>query len=162
MAFTRYIQGDTHALTVPVATGQSTDVGTPVGIANDGTLVKPSDIAWDTDLATTQTAFAGVFAGRSDQKKIVGIVRVYGNSEDNKLGISTTGEFEATLQSAASTIAGVTYLGAAKHASNNALIDDVLVVVATAARAIAVCTQTVTNKTKVMCQLLSARFPVSK
>ncbi len=162
MAFTRYLDGDCNTTVVPVPTAKAVDVGSPVGIAADGTLTTPADQTWTTDLATTQAAFAATFAGASDQKKEAGKARVYGNSADNALKISLTGRFEATLAASANTIAGVTYLGPAKHPVNNALIDTALAVVSGLGQAIAVCDETKTGATKVGCRLLSARFPLSK
>ena len=63
-----YQRGEPNPQLLPVASAKAVPFGALVGLSG-GTLVKASDTAWNTDLATTQTGFALLFAGVAQQEK---------------------------------------------------------------------------------------------
>jgi hypothetical protein len=103
MATARYLRGDVRSTVVPVATDKAVEVGDIVGLSS-GTLVLASDTTWDTDLATTQTAFALLFIGASMQKKVDDEARVQGNGADNIINVGADGIWEFNTASASYTV----------------------------------------------------------
>ena len=78
----RYLYGENNPASAPVATASAIEVGDILGYTS-GNVYPAKDETWDTNLATTQTAFATKFLGLSGQKKLASEVRVHGNSTDN-------------------------------------------------------------------------------
>jgi hypothetical protein len=155
----RYLHSDTNPVMAVVATAKAVDVCDIVGLASN-TLVKASDTTWDTNLLTTQKAFALLFLGISGQAKTTTQSRVVGNSEDNLIRVDTTGEYEYDCDAATYNVGN--FVGPAKHPSSNALLDSKLAAVATADAAIGVVIRTtVASATKVRIRLWSRVAPVS-
>jgi hypothetical protein len=78
MAIT-YSFNATNPVVAPVATNKASHVGDLVALSS-GSAISALDFPWDTNLATTQTAFASAFLGVSGQLKRADIALVYGNS----------------------------------------------------------------------------------
>jgi hypothetical protein len=157
-AAAQYLYGDIAPVMAPIATAKTCNGGDLVGISSN-TLVKASDTAWDTNLATTQTAFAALFLGivtqhHTDSTK----ARVWGNSEDNKIQVATGGFWEMDCASATFTIGQ--YIGAAKD-TGNALLDNKVVGVSGASLAIGVVCEYQPSVTRVKFRLLSTLVPSS-
>ncbi len=99
-----------------------------------GYAVPAQAFTWDTDTATTQTAFAAAFCGISSQRSRAGVL-VAVDPRDQKVTVCEEHiEYQGYLQSAAQLGIG-TYVGLAKNASSNHLTQE-LVSVPTKARAI--------------------------
>ena len=62
MAVSQYQYGPTTPILATIATAKAVAVGDIVGMAT-GTLIRAEDQAWDTNIATTQTAFSLLFLG---------------------------------------------------------------------------------------------------
>jgi hypothetical protein len=93
MPVSQHLQGDPRPRIVPVATATAIPLG-DVTLISSGNAVPVSTIAWDTNLATTQSAVRAAFIGVSAQRKEAGVARVYGNSKDNTIRVNTGGVFE--------------------------------------------------------------------
>ena len=154
----KFIKGETNPLVVTVATAKGVEVCDLVGMSSD-TVVKASDTTWDTNLATTQTAFANLFLGAAAQRKIANTARVQGNSDDNKMTVCTQGIVEFDCASA--TFAVGDLVGPAKQ-SGNALEDQKVVGVASEAYAIGRVAKSGASVTKVWVQLLSKLAPAAR
>jgi hypothetical protein len=148
---TRYFRGDTRPVEVPVATAAECEVGDIVGLASD-TLIRAEDQAWDTNLATTQTAFALLFLGVAAQRKVDDVARVPGNGEDNIIRVDSDGIFEFDCASAS--FAFGDYVGPAKQ-SGDLLESQKVVEVASEALAIGRVVESATSVTRVKVKLLS-------
>lgn len=158
MAAPQFLYGDPHPVVVPIATAQAVADGDIVGMAA-GTMIRAQDQAWDTNLATTQTAFVLLFLGVSMQDKAALVARVYGNSEDNRIGVSTGGPWEFDCASA--TFAVGDLVGPAKQ-SGDLLESQKVVAVATEALAIGRVERAVTSGVRVRVQLLSKLLPLAR
>lgn len=158
MSAPQFMYGDPVPKVVPIATAQAVADGDIVGMAA-GTMVRAEDTAWNTDLATTQTAFALLFLGTSMQDKVVGTARVYGNSEDNRIGVSVGGVWEFDCASASFAVGDL--VGPAKQ-SGNLLESQKVVAVATEALAIGRVERAVTSGVRVRVQLLSKLLPLAR
>ena len=97
---TRWLWGDTAPVNAPDATAKAVAVGDVVGLAAN-TLVLASDTTWDTDTATTQTAFAALFLGISGQAKTITQDKPFGNTVANQIRVDTNGIWELELLTAA-------------------------------------------------------------
>lgn len=157
----RYQYGETNPVSAPVATAAAIAIGDILGYdASTNLVVKASSTTWDTNLATTQTAFAALFLGLSGQKKVANEARVFGNSTDNIIRVDCSGVFE--FDSVAATYELGDFVGAAKD-SGDALVNDVVAKVSAVTLAIGrVCENTAASATKVKIQLLSTLNSVSK
>jgi mRNA-degrading endonuclease toxin of MazEF toxin-antitoxin module len=157
----RYLYGETNPVSAPIATANSIAIGDLVGYdTSTNYVVKASDFAWTTDLATTQTAFALVFLGTSGQKKLAGEARVFGNSTDNIVRIDCSGVFEC--DATAATYEFGDFVGPAKDSGNN-MVNTTVAKVSGVALAIGrVCENTAASATKVKIQLLSTLNAVGK
>jgi hypothetical protein len=158
MSAPRWLRGDTAPVKAFVATALAVEIGDLVALIGN-TVVKPSGVAWDTNLATTQAAFVTGFVGIARQKKVADTARVFGNSEDNMIVVATGGDWEFELDAAATSEVG-TFYGPAKD-TGNALVDQALVSVTTVeAGAVGVCIARNTTWPNVQIRLLSklARF----
>jgi hypothetical protein len=158
MALARYIRGETNPVIVPVATDMDCEVGDLVGLSS-GTLVKASDTTWDTNLATTQTAFAALFLGVAGQRKIDDTARVVGNGQDNRVRVDAAGVWEYDCASANFTVGQL--VGPAK-ATGDALEDQKVVGVATEALSIGVVAEAGTSVTRVKVKIHSQVFPEAR
>lgn len=154
----RYIRGETNPVFVTVATAKAVSTGAIVGMSSD-TLVLASDTTWDTNIATTQTAFTPLFLGVAAQDKVTTVARVHGNSDDNVIRVATGGVWEFDCASANFAVGDK--VGPAK-ASGNALEDEKVVAVATEALAIGRVVESATSATKVKVQILSALMPAAR
>lgn len=155
---TRYLHSDTDPVMVPIATGQAVDVGDLSGL-DAGTLVRAEDTTWDTNLATTQTAFVAKFLGVSGQKKAAGTARIFGNSSDNICRVDSAGIYEFSCASA--TFAVGDLVGPAKQ-SGNALESQKVVAVAYEHLAIGRVVEAGASITKVKVRLLSMLMPAAR
>lgn len=128
-----YQYGDARPQMITIAAAKTAEVGDIMGVAS-ATLIKASDQAWDTNLATTQTAFALLFVGASAQKKAAN-ADPYGNTGPNagKLRVDTGGVRK--YAAAAGTYNTGQLVGPAKQ-SGNLLEDNKVDDVATEALAI--------------------------
>ena len=158
MAVSQYIANETNPVVAPVLTAQAVAVGDICGLSS-GNTIRAQDETWDTNLATTQTAFALKFLGVSGQQKDATVARVFGNSTDNLIRIDTTGVFEFDCASA--TFAIGDFIGPAKQ-TGNLLESQKVVSVASEALAIGRVSEAVTSATRVRVRLLSAKQPQAR
>jgi hypothetical protein len=119
----RFIQDNPKPVFPAVATAKAVAVGDICGYTG-GTLVKASDTTWNTSLSQTQQDFAAFFLGVSIQAKDAAKARAYGNTEDNRIGVATDGEWEMDLDVATTLVVG-DYVGPAKD-TGNALVNQVV------------------------------------
>ena len=116
----RYLYGETNPVSAPIATANSVSIGDIVGYDTaTNYVIKASEFTWDTNIATTQTAFALIFLGASGQKKLATEARVFGNSTDNIVRVDCSGVFECDASSA--TYEFGDFVGPAKDSGNNML-----------------------------------------
>jgi hypothetical protein len=153
----RYLYGENNPASAPVATASAIEVGDILGYTS-GNVYPAKDETWDTNLATTQTAFATKFLGLSGQKKLASEVRVHGNSTDNIIRVDCSGVFEFDAVNATYVIGD--FIGPAKD-TGNALLRDTVAKVSGVALAIGRVIENTTG-TKIKVQLLSTLNPVSK
>jgi hypothetical protein len=153
----RYLYGENNPASAPVATASAIEVGDILGYTS-GNVYLASAETWDTNLATTQTAFATKFLGLSGQKKLAGESRVHGNSTDNIIRVDCSGVFEFDASSATYVIGD--FVGPAKD-TGNALLPGTLAKVSGVALAVGRVIENTTG-TKIKVQLLSTLNPVSK
>lgn len=158
MAAPKYLRGDTSPVDATVATAKAVDTGDLVGMSA-GTLVRAEDETWNTDLATTQTAFATKFLGASGQTKTATQARVFGNSEDNAIRVDTGGVVEYDCASATFELGDL--VGPAKD-TGNALLSDKVVTVGSEALAIGRVAKRGTSITRVQVKLLSKLMPAAR
>lgn len=154
----RYIRGETNPVFVTVATAKAVAIGDMVGMSG-GTLVKSSDTTWDTNLATTQTAFGTVYLGVAVQRKDANVARVHGNSEDNRIRVATRGIFEFDTASASYAVGDL--VGPAKQ-TGNYIEDQKVAAVASEAYAIGRVVEATSSSTKVLVELLSNILPAAQ
>lgn len=154
----QYIREETHPVIAPVLTAQAVERGDLVGISS-GNVVRAEDTAWNTNIGTTQTDFAAIFAGVSGQRKEADVARVDGNSEDNAIRVSTTGIYEFDCASATFTVGQL--VGPAKQ-TGDLLESQKVVGVATEALAIGRVVEAGTSITKVKVRLLSKMLPTAR
>lgn len=155
----RYIRGNTNPTPVPIATAQAVALGDLVALTS-GTLTRASDETWNTNLATTQAAFVTKFIGVSHQLKRANDVRVYGNSQDNRVVVGPgAAVYEFDCDSATFTVGQL--VGPAKQ-TGNALEDRKVVAVSNATEAIGRVAEAGTSVTKVKVQILSTLLPEAK
>lgn len=158
MAAPQYQYEDAREVKAVIATAKAVDAGDLVGISSD-TLVRAEDTAWDTNLLTTQTAFATLFLGVSTQTKVADRARVFGNSEDNRIMVATGGVYEFDCASANFSMGD--FVGPAKD-TGDALLSDKVVEVASEAAAIGRVVEAGTALTRVKVRLLSKLSPAAR
>lgn len=105
-------------------------------------------IAWDTDLVTTQTAFAAAFLGASESRSRLGNT----DPRDLRIAANMDGTYDFSCVSANFTVGQ--YVGAAKD-TGNALLSGVVVGVASKALAIGVVVEAGTALTTVRIRLIN-------
>lgn len=154
----RYIHSDVAPRFVPVLTAQAVGSGDLVGTSS-GNVVRAEDTAWDTNLATTQTAFAAAFLGVSAQHKPASTARITGNGRDNVIRVDTAGVFEFDCASANFAIGD--YVGPAKQ-TGNLLESKKVVAVGGEALAIGKVVEAGTALTRVKVQILSKVLPQAR
>lgn len=159
MAEPRYVQGDIRPRECTIATAKTINKGDLAGLSSN-TIVKPSDIAWDTNLATTQTAFVNTFVGVSNQWKTDSTkARIFGNSADNVLIVAAGGVWE--FDCASTTFEVGDLVGPAKD-TGNALLNDRVVAVGSEALAIGRVAKRGTSITRVQVELLPKLTPAAR
>lgn len=91
-----------------------------------GYVVPAQAFTWDTDTATTQTAFAAAFRGVSNSRSRAGITFAT-DPRDQKINVNDApnSEYRGTLLAAAQLDIG-SYLGPAKNASSNLLTQSLI------------------------------------
>jgi len=155
MATPRYIHSETQPVMAPVLTAQAVAIGDLVGLSS-GNVIRAEDVEWDTNLATTQTAFAAAFLGVSGQHKVATVARVHGNSEDNVLRVASDGVFEFDCASASFAVGDL--VGPAKQ-SGNLLESQKVAAVSSEAYAIGRVYEKTSSATRVKVKLLSTKMP---
>jgi hypothetical protein len=133
-------------------------MGDLVGLSSN-TLVKASDTAWDTDLATTQTNFAALFLGFSNCDKLADVARVVGQPNNNEITVNVSGCIEYDAAPGTYTIGA--FVGPAKQ-SGNALEDQKVVPVDSLTKAIGISQTTGTNPSKCVVLILSKLMPTAR
>lgn len=158
MAVSQYQYGGTNPTIATVATAQAVAVGDICALTSN-TITRAGDETWDTDLATTQTAFVAKFLGVSGQQKDANLARVFGNATDNVIRIDAGGVFQFDCASATLEVGDL--VGPAK-ASGNALESQKVVKVASEALAIGRVVERGTSITRVKVQILSKLNPTAR
>lgn len=119
---------------VPTALAKAVAKGDLTGIDNTGSLVKASETTWNTDLATTRTAFVALYAGISAQTKPAN-GNTFGNAGANALKTRVNPGGVYPIPCKAGTYKLGDRVGPAKQAGN-ALEDQIVEGVATDAQSI--------------------------
>ena len=156
MAIT-YSFNATNPVVAPVATNKAIAVGDLVALSS-GSAISASDFAWDTNLATTQTAFASALLGISGQAKKADVALVYGNSVANQIRVDCSGIFQGDYSGSALLVGD--FVGPTN--SGTVLQPQSLVKVASAALAIGRVVEALAGTGSVKFQLLSGQNPVAK
>jgi len=156
MAIT-YSFNATNPVVAPVATNKAIQVGDLVALSS-GSAISALDFPWDTNLATTQTAFASAFLGVSGQLKREDIALVYGNSVDNQIRVDCSGIYAGTYTGSALLVGD--FVGPTSVSS--VLQPQSLVKVASAALAIGRVVEALAGTGTVKFQLLSSQNPVAR
>lgn len=160
MAVSQYIRENSNPVFAPVATATLVNNGDFSALVS-GEVVPGESFTWDTNLATTQTSFATAFLGHSYQYKAANSATVYGNATSNIIGVSTSGIYEADLQSA-TTLAVGDFVGLAKNPSANELLSQTVVKVDAVAKAIGVVVTAGTDLTRAQFRLLPSVVPFAR
>jgi hypothetical protein len=158
MAVAQYFYGGTNPTIATVATAQAVAVGDICAMTSN-TITRAQDEAWNTDLATTQTAFVLKFLGVSGQQKDATLPRVFGNASDNVIRIDAGGVFQFDCASATFEVGDL--VGCAKQ-TGNFLESQKVVGVATEALAIGRVIERGTSITRVKVQILSKLNPIAR
>lgn len=156
MAIT-YSFNTTNPVVAPVATDKAISVGDLVALSS-GSAISALDFPWDTNLATTQTAFASAFLGISGQAKKANVALVYGNSVANQVRVDCSGVFQGDYTGTALLVGD--FVGPTSVSS--VLQPQSLVKVASAALAVGRVVEALAGTGIVKFQLLSGQNPVAK
>ena len=156
MAIT-YSFNATNPVVAPVATNKAIQVGDLVALSS-GSAISALDFTWDTNLATTQTAFASAFLGVSGQLKRADVALVYGNSVANQIRVDCSGIYAGDYTGSALLVGD--FVG--PTSVSNVLQPQSLVKVASAALAIGRVVEALAGTGTVKFQLLSAQNPVAR
>ena len=156
MAIT-YSFNATNPVVAPVATDKAIQVGDLVALSS-GSAISALDFTWDTNLATTQTAFASAFLGVSGQLKREDVALVYGNSVANQIRVDCSGIYAGDYTGSALLVGD--FVG--PTSVSNVLQPQSLVKVASAALAIGRVVEALAGTGTVKFQLLSAQNPVAR
>lgn len=155
-----YIREEANQIASPCLLANEYNIGDFVAQVT-GNAVSAADFTWNTNLATTQTDFSAVFIGHCYQYKAANSNQVYGNSTVLDLGVSTSGVYQAPLQSA-TTIAVGDWIGLAKNPSANELLSQVVVKVDAEAKAIGKAVEAGTDLENVKFRIFSRVLPLAK
>ena len=158
MAVAQYFYGGTNPTIATVATAQAVAVGDICAMTSN-TITRAADETWDTNLATTQTAFVLKFLGVSGQQKDATVARVFGNATDNVIRIDAGGVFQFDCASATFEVGDL--VGCAKQ-TGNLLESQKVVGVATEALAIGRVVERGTSVTRIKVQILSKLNPIAR
>ena len=156
MAIT-YSFNATNPVVAPVATNKAIQVGDLVALSS-GSAISALDFTWDTNLATTQTAFASAFLGVSGQLKRADVALVYGNSVANQIRVDCSGIYAGDYTGSALLVGD--FVG--PTSVSNVLQPQSLVKVASAALAVGRVVEALAGTGTVKFQLLSAQNPVAR
>lgn len=159
MATSQYIREANNPTVVPVATATLVNIGdfcAEVG----GEVTPAADFTWNTSLAQTQTDFAAAFLGHSPQYKKADQSYVYGNGTDNVITMSTSGVYEADLNTA-TTLAVGDWVGMAKD-TGNALLSQTVAKVDAQAKAIGTVVEAGVDLTRCRFRLLPTVVPFAR
>ena len=156
MAIT-YSFNATNPVVAPVATNKAIQVGDLVALSS-GSAISALDFTWDTNLATTQTAFASAFLGVSGQLKREDVALVYGNSVANQIRVDCSGIYAGDYTGSALLVGD--FVG--PTSVSNVLQPQSLVKVASAALAIGRVVEALAGTGTVKFQLLSSQNPVAR
>jgi hypothetical protein len=128
-----WLRGEPNSVMLPIASAKAAAAGSMVGFTG-GTTVLASDTTWDTNIATTQTAFALLFAGICVQDKDAD-EDVFGHGGDFalKVRVATSGVF---LMACAAGTYAVGDLVGPKKATGDDLEDAIVDLSSTEARSI--------------------------
>lgn len=143
----------------PIATAKALSDYTAVGIAS-GTLILPSDQAWNTDEATTRADFVALFLGVNAQLKVANVARIPGNSQDNIVVVENEGEYDVVVESSTFEIGD--YIGPSKAAGNALLDTSFKKVTPVAGACFKVIKRYATATTLVRARVLSTLVPLAK
>ena len=155
-----YQYGDARPVMATIAAAKTAEVGDIFGYSS-GTVVKASDEAWVTDLATTRTNFVAKFLGASAQKKAAN-ADPYGNTGENagKIRVDTGGVRKYAAAAGSYPVGQL--VGPAKQ-SGNALEDNKVDDVSSEAHAIGrVVKEGGTDPAYVLVELLSKVAPAAR
>ena len=158
MAALQWLYGDTNPVLGAFDASQVFQVGDLVARASDGEMYRAEDETWDSNEATTRVNFASKFIGVVEQRKRAADTQPYGNSAA-VARISTSGVFEADLDTATTLIVG-NWVGPTK-ASGNALVSQTVEKVTAGDQAIGVVVEGGTSLTRVKFRLISKLTPLS-
>lgn len=156
-----YIREESNPISAPFDPALEYNIGDLAAFDGAGLVVSGADFTWDTDLVTTQTDFATAFAGHIPQYKKAGDVQVYGNGNVESILLSTSGTYNAPLQTATTLKIG-DFVGLAKNPSSNNLLSQIVVKVATMAAAVGVVVEPGTSLTTATFRLLPTVVPFAR
>jgi hypothetical protein len=156
-----YIRESNNPITVPAVTADLYEIGDICALSAAGNAVTGAAFTWNTDLATTQTDFATAFLGHCYQYKAALSDQVYGNSLAGVIGVSSSGTYEADVQTATTLKVGE-FVGLAKDPAGNLLLSQTVVKVATMALAIGVVVEAGVSLTRVKFRLLPSKVPFAR
>lgn len=157
MPVSQYIREDVNAVYAPVATATLLEIGDFCALVG-GEIVPAANFSWAGSKAATQYNFVAQFLGHCFQYKAANSVSVYGDTTDNIAGVSTSGTYEADVQSA-TTFAVGDWVGMAKSLTANELLSQTVEKVADMEHAIGVCTTAGTNLLRVQFRILPVVVP---
>lgn len=124
MTISQYIREDVNAIDVPIATQYAINNGDFLALVA-GEALPAVDFTWAGSLALTQYDFVASFLGHTIQQKEAGVPQVYGNTTSNILTVSTSGVYEADLNTPTTLKVGE-FVGMAKDTGDNLLSQTVI------------------------------------
>jgi hypothetical protein len=157
MAVSQYIRENVNSVFVPIATATLAEIGDFCALVS-GECVPAASFSWAGSKSATQYNWVAQFLGHGFQYKPANTATVYGNSSSNIIGVSTSGVYEADVQSA-TTFAVGEFVGMAKNPSSNALLSQVVEKVASLPLAIGVVTTAGTSLERVQFRILPTVVP---
>lgn len=157
MAVTQYIREDSNPVFAPVATATLVNIGDFCALVA-GEVVPGASFTWAGNKAQTQYNFTAALLGHSYQYKAANSATVYGNSTSNIIGVSTSGIYEADVQSA-TTFAVGDFVGLAKNPSSNALLSQTVEKVGALSSALGVCVEAGASLERVKFRLIPVAVP---
>lgn len=132
-------------------------VGDLIGADSSGYAVRAQDTTWDTDLATTQAAFAAKWVGVSADRSRANTT----DTRDLNINVYSDGVFEVELLTAATLVVG-DYLAPAKNASSDNLVQKLVKTTVKASALFVVVEADGTSQTKYMARLVNSRLAYAK
>lgn len=157
MAVTQYIREDSNPVFAPVATATLVNIGDFCALVA-GEVVPGASFTWAGNKAQTQYNFTAALLGHSYQYKAANSATVYGNSTSNIIGVSTSGIYEADLQSATTLKVG-DFVGLAKNPSANELLSQTVEKVGALSSALGVVVTAGTLLTRCQFRLIPVAVP---